>query len=637
VQPWKLLSYIVGQGVVKDEKKAAELYQLAANQGDAGAQFGLGLCYAKGKGVVKDEKKAAELFQLAANQGLATAQFNLGVYFENGKGVVKDDKKAAELYQLAANQGYAVAQYNLGVCFAKGQGVVKDEKRALELYELAQKGGIAEAEAALRSLKEELSSSRASVAAAAGSKPSSATPTAAAPASSKPAATTAQTTEEQLLELVKQKTRLTTRFEDIAAQIKAEDWAALLGSLQDGPISHIPFVSSLIKDVLGPVSEAQGIAKAVIGIAATIIDMYMNAQANTVKCHKLGRQLGDVEPSLNYLQTALQSKTSAIMGAAPLAAEQMAQFKRETESLVRPLQTLQITAKAVQTTIAEWTAKGTRLFGKLRQMLTAKNFSQVFAEHSADIANGAQGLQIALETMTFLNVNEVQQQLRRLPDKATAAKTMEEAARVDKAEFSTQIKKAMVADDEFRRELEAHWDEIGGLVKSQFGDLHTYLEGEFHKLHKKMDSMHEDVSHIRRAMQASVQFGEIAWSDLSLEKKVGQGGYGTVFRAQWGHRGPVAVKQLLLEGTGGRILREIKAQLVAEANQLGKVASPHVVQLKGVVFEAESDEPHFALVMEFAAPDLSFFLGDVDSLSWGSAFVWPRRLRWGWLQCTRRG
>ena len=91
-----------------------------------------------------------------------------------------------------------------------------------------------------------------------------------------------------------------------------------------------------------------------------------------------------------------------------------------------------------------------------------------------------------------------------------------------------------------------------------------------------------------------------------------------LLQAQWGQRGAVAVKKLLLKGTGGRVLREIKEELTSEAQQLNKVASPHVIELKGVVFQ----DPNFAIVMEFAAPDLAFFLTDVEpsALSWGQRF-----------------
>ena len=51
-----------------------------------------------------------------AEQGDATAQYNLGVCYANGKGVEKDAEEAVKWYHKAAEQGNARAQYNLGVC-----------------------------------------------------------------------------------------------------------------------------------------------------------------------------------------------------------------------------------------------------------------------------------------------------------------------------------------------------------------------------------------------------------------------------------------------------------------------------------------------------------------------------------------
>ncbi|MDP7426550.1 MAG: SEL1-like repeat protein [Rhodospirillales bacterium] len=42
------------------------------------AQFNLGGMYAEGKGATKDYKTAAKWYKLAAEQGDADAQFNLG-------------------------------------------------------------------------------------------------------------------------------------------------------------------------------------------------------------------------------------------------------------------------------------------------------------------------------------------------------------------------------------------------------------------------------------------------------------------------------------------------------------------------------------------------------------------------------
>ena len=62
-----------------------------------------------------------------AEQGDAKAQFNLGIMYERGQGVLQDYKTAVKCYILAAEQGYAKAQYNLGVMYALGQGVIADK------------------------------------------------------------------------------------------------------------------------------------------------------------------------------------------------------------------------------------------------------------------------------------------------------------------------------------------------------------------------------------------------------------------------------------------------------------------------------------------------------------------------------
>ena len=74
----------------------------------------------------KDYKEAYKLFLPLAEQGNAFAQFNLGVMYEDGQGVPQDYKETLKWYRLSAEQGYAKAQYNLGVMYYEGQGVSKD-------------------------------------------------------------------------------------------------------------------------------------------------------------------------------------------------------------------------------------------------------------------------------------------------------------------------------------------------------------------------------------------------------------------------------------------------------------------------------------------------------------------------------
>ena len=67
-----------------------------------------------------------------AEQGDAEAQFHLGVSYATGEGVPKDAVKAVEWMRKAAEQGYAEAQFNLGLMNKKGNGVPKEAEKAME-------------------------------------------------------------------------------------------------------------------------------------------------------------------------------------------------------------------------------------------------------------------------------------------------------------------------------------------------------------------------------------------------------------------------------------------------------------------------------------------------------------------------
>ena len=71
--------YFLGEGVgaAQDHKKAFELFNQAALQGDMLAEGMLGMMYAKGEGTVQDSKKAVEWLDKAAAQGDAGSQKDL--------------------------------------------------------------------------------------------------------------------------------------------------------------------------------------------------------------------------------------------------------------------------------------------------------------------------------------------------------------------------------------------------------------------------------------------------------------------------------------------------------------------------------------------------------------------------------
>ena len=101
----------------KDYETAYKLILPLAEQGDAQAQYNLGVMYDKGRGVPQDYKEAVKWYRLAAEQGVREAQYNLGNKYSKGQGVPQDYKEAVKWYRLSAEQGIAKAQYNLGFMY----------------------------------------------------------------------------------------------------------------------------------------------------------------------------------------------------------------------------------------------------------------------------------------------------------------------------------------------------------------------------------------------------------------------------------------------------------------------------------------------------------------------------------------
>lgn len=130
---------------------AADLTSLqkSADAGDAEAQFQVGRVYLRGDGVPKDEGKAAEWFRRAAEQGNFKAQHNLGAMAFEGRGIPQDDREAARWLRLAAEQGTARSQVMLAGMLLQGRGAEKNVDEALIWYRRAAEQGDESAQLAL--------------------------------------------------------------------------------------------------------------------------------------------------------------------------------------------------------------------------------------------------------------------------------------------------------------------------------------------------------------------------------------------------------------------------------------------------------------------------------------------------------
>jgi uncharacterized protein len=120
-----------------DYATALRLLRPIADQGDAGAQYNLGLMYANGQGVPQDYAAAVNWYRKAAEQGDNGAQVNLGLMYDNGQGVQQDYATAMSWYRKAAEQGDAAAKYFLAVMYEYGRGVPQDYVTAHMWFNLA--------------------------------------------------------------------------------------------------------------------------------------------------------------------------------------------------------------------------------------------------------------------------------------------------------------------------------------------------------------------------------------------------------------------------------------------------------------------------------------------------------------------
>ena len=89
----------------------------------------------------KDYATALKEWRPLAEQGDAAAQFNLGLLYYDGTGVPQDYRQAAEWFRRSADQGYTKSQLNLGAMYAVGRGVKRDYVQSYVWFALCAAAG----------------------------------------------------------------------------------------------------------------------------------------------------------------------------------------------------------------------------------------------------------------------------------------------------------------------------------------------------------------------------------------------------------------------------------------------------------------------------------------------------------------
>lgn len=185
-----------GNGVDQDWAKAIEMLQLSANQGNADAQWELGLMYEFANHLDADPARALGLYRSSADAGSPIGLYMLAHCYQHGivvdedhlisdslysqsvsqllelvpdediyvlnfigsayywgDGVAPDRQKAFDYYLTSAQLGNPETQYKVGLCYETGQGVALDLQQALSWYHTSAAQGYPDALDALKRLE----------------------------------------------------------------------------------------------------------------------------------------------------------------------------------------------------------------------------------------------------------------------------------------------------------------------------------------------------------------------------------------------------------------------------------------------------------------------------------------------------
>ena len=127
----------VGQGWQAYEQgdyaTALEIWTDTAKQGDAVAQYNVGVLYDEGAGVGRDVAAALDWWTKAADQGHLMAQHNLAMLLIE-EGGTQNLRKAAYWLKRASAEEFYRSQYSLAKLYSEGLGVEQDINRSLYLF-----------------------------------------------------------------------------------------------------------------------------------------------------------------------------------------------------------------------------------------------------------------------------------------------------------------------------------------------------------------------------------------------------------------------------------------------------------------------------------------------------------------------
>lgn len=121
----------------EDYQKAAYYLSFFASNGDARAQYNMGVMYRDGLGVERDAKAALTWFLYAAAQDHMLSNYAIGLLMRDGPTEVQNPERALHYLGEAAFLGHALAPLEIGNMYFAGTHVAKDRTLAFVWWSLS--------------------------------------------------------------------------------------------------------------------------------------------------------------------------------------------------------------------------------------------------------------------------------------------------------------------------------------------------------------------------------------------------------------------------------------------------------------------------------------------------------------------
>ena len=129
MEPMEWAKFVLRNRNEKGYARAYNIFMTNAREGDADAEYSLGMMYARGQGVPKDYEAALSWFQKAHEKGHKGATYFLGKMYSTGVGVQKDSRAAERLFLKCADEDVR-AQYEIGLLYFRDDDIPRDLERS---------------------------------------------------------------------------------------------------------------------------------------------------------------------------------------------------------------------------------------------------------------------------------------------------------------------------------------------------------------------------------------------------------------------------------------------------------------------------------------------------------------------------